>query len=885
MYISWTFIFCIVLHHRNFATGIVTSVSINGDDSVVEGKSITLKCVATCNNSTCTFKWNGPYLPSITSQPNLLLDKVNRNYSNKSYTCVVTDSGDNNRKEAKTSFVVFYGPDTVSIAAGPHLNVTVGVTYSSYDVSCKASNCYPPCNTFKWTKLRESTPISTQTRLFKIDKDIQKDDAGSYSCSASNDKSEPKTAPLTITVNYPPTVRLTWLENEKKLKCQAEGVPNNYDFQRIKQFMDTTFLKSYDVIQTDATATLTFKENTYQMTGKYICYVTNGIGSLQSGSISLKIEDKPQVVKHINHYNVSKGKNLDVNVELYSFPTVTKSQISVKSTSGRNPFIVSELKNKTVNVTFHGIPLDMPGQELVLSLKEALEEHFTNFTITIGNNFGSMTTDIIIYPEGPPDIPIIFSKSDTSPHSVSFLLVTGFFNGGGQTIVVEHRSGQSEWLNGTTKYAGEEKNKSMIVAVKRLDPETTYEFRAYAFNEYDCSNYTDVIKETTSAEERYTGAIVGGVIGAILLLVIIAGPLVWIRRKKRKEPNSGTYIKRNTDLTLKMPTSPEYENNYRSDQTMFTDEPGCPVTPDQPSNIYENTKLKTGFTPYDTPRSNQGLYQNPLSKSQHYDVPQQPKGEKCNEQSNNYLYDIPRSKKNIYQLPKPIKDVHKSNKIPSYGNSKFDRGHEGKELYDNPTSHGTSIRGDVSDNVDSIPSYLDLNNPNTNLVEEAYVDVTNPKGKPRLNKQGTSIDDDYLDMNEVNKIKESPYVNAKRASKPSEHLDNGCNKDEKDYQNVEHYKKSKGPPAVAKNKKPNKKANKEVNERIADTEEESKDYQNIEKYKQIPKQPSLESNELYMTMSTESKRESAISLPGFHAPPPPTVLEEEYMNIQIGKGK
>ncbi|XP_060568150.1 protein turtle homolog B-like isoform X4 [Ruditapes philippinarum] len=783
MYISWTFIFCIVLHHRNFATGIVTSVSINGDDSVVEGKSITLKCVATCNNSTCTFKWNGPYLPSITSQPNLLLDKVNRNYSNKSYTCVVTDSGDNNRKEAKTSFVVFYGPDTVSIAAGPHLNVTVGVTYSSYDVSCKASNCYPPCNTFKWTKLRESTPISTQTRLFKIDKDIQKDDAGSYSCSASNDKSEPKTAPLTITVNYPPTVRLTWLENEKKLKCQAEGVPNNYDFQRIKQFMDTTFLKSYDVIQTDATATLTFKENTYQMTGKYICYVTNGIGSLQSGSISLKIEDKPQVVKHINHYNVSKGKNLDVNVELYSFPTVTKSQISVKSTSGRNPFIVSELKNKTVNVTFHGIPLDMPGQELVLSLKEALEEHFTNFTITIGNNFGSMTTDIIIYPEGPPDIPIIFSKSDTSPHSVSFLLVTGFFNGGGQTIVVEHRSGQSEWLNGTTKYAGEEKNKSMIVAVKRLDPETTYEFRAYAFNEYDCSNYTDVIKETTSAEERYTGAIVGGVIGAILLLVIIAGPLVWIRRKKRKEPNSGTYIKRNTDLTLKMPTSPEYENNYRSDQTMFTDEPGCPVTPDQPSNIYENTKLKTG------------------------------------------------------------------------------------------------------DNVDSIPSYLDLNNPNTNLVEEAYVDVTNPKGKPRLNKQGTSIDDDYLDMNEVNKIKESPYVNAKRASKPSEHLDNGCNKDEKDYQNVEHYKKSKGPPAVAKNKKPNKKANKEVNERIADTEEESKDYQNIEKYKQIPKQPSLESNELYMTMSTESKRESAISLPGFHAPPPPTVLEEEYMNIQIGKGK
>jgi hypothetical protein len=93
-----------------------------------------------------------------------------------------------------------------------------------------------------------------------------------------------------LLVSDPPTVRLTWLENEKKLKCQAEGVPNNYDFQRIKQFMDTTFLKSYDVIQTEATATITFKDKTYQMTGRYICYVTNGIGSLQNGSTSLKIE-------------------------------------------------------------------------------------------------------------------------------------------------------------------------------------------------------------------------------------------------------------------------------------------------------------------------------------------------------------------------------------------------------------------------------------------------------------------------------------------------------------------------------------------------------------------------------------------------------------------
>ena len=78
------------------------------------------------------------------------------------------------------------------------------------------------------------------------------------------------------------------------------------------------------------------------------------------------------------------------------------------------------------------------------------------------------------------------------------MLVTGFFNGGEQTLVVEHRlEGHSEWSNETYKDVGVEKNERVMLEVVGLDPETDYEFRAYAFNMYDRSNYTDVVKGKT----------------------------------------------------------------------------------------------------------------------------------------------------------------------------------------------------------------------------------------------------------------------------------------------------------------------------------------------------------------------------------------------------
>lgn len=83
---------------------------------------------------------------------------------------------------------------------------------------------------------------------------------------------------------------------------------------------------------------------------------------------------------------------------------------------------------------------------------------------------------------------------------MTFTLVTGFYNGGSQTIVVEHKlaGNQSSWYNENKEYAGEDKSVTVTVVVEGLSAETLYEFRAFAYNEYDRSMYTDILQAETN---------------------------------------------------------------------------------------------------------------------------------------------------------------------------------------------------------------------------------------------------------------------------------------------------------------------------------------------------------------------------------------------------
>lgn len=96
-----------------------------------------------------------------------------------------------------------------------------------------------------------------------------------------------------------------------------------------------------------------------------------------------------------------------------------------------------------------------------------------------------------------------FSLVKKTHNSVKLKLVSGFFNGAPQTLVILYRKpgNKSEWLNGTSKEAGTEKDNLYELSIYGLDPEVTYEFKAYSYNKHAKSSYTRVITDTLYASK------------------------------------------------------------------------------------------------------------------------------------------------------------------------------------------------------------------------------------------------------------------------------------------------------------------------------------------------------------------------------------------------
>ena len=99
---------------------------------------------------------------------------------------------------------------------------------------------------------------------------------------------------------------------------------------------------------------------------------------------------------------------------------------------------------------------------------------------------------------GPPDPPIDLQITPTSHDTVTLTFRSGFFNGASQTFVVEYQSqAGTQWVNGSSVFAGTEKNITLSTTIGGLDPETFYTFRCYGYNIYDKGDYADNVTVTT----------------------------------------------------------------------------------------------------------------------------------------------------------------------------------------------------------------------------------------------------------------------------------------------------------------------------------------------------------------------------------------------------
>ncbi|XP_053400066.1 carcinoembryonic antigen-related cell adhesion molecule 5-like isoform X2 [Mercenaria mercenaria] len=381
-------------HNRN--AKVTSSPSITSNGPVKEGTRIKLTCTAKCDNSTCEYTWT-----SELTSPNktMILDiPVNRSYKNEEFKCTVRDTGDNDTKSVTKTFDVFYGPDKVTVAAGSSITVVEGELSDKRNLTCKALNCNPKCD-FTWT--RNEKNVSYTTALFPTNRQILRDNSSSYTCTASNVKTGSKaSSSVQIKVQYAPDVTLSWKKNENTLICRATGVPNDYTFSKIQQKVEDVLVKRHDVTVSGDTATLNLKDKDYQDTGKYECFVDNGIihyetkNKTRNKTTQIEVEDKPVLVSSKPSYNVSKGSSLNISLTLYSYPEA-QAYIDHQWAPIKSVFAAPE-----VEVKFHEIPVKIGGQEIILNLNEVLEKHFTKHTVYIKNIVGNISTDVTIFPEG-----------------------------------------------------------------------------------------------------------------------------------------------------------------------------------------------------------------------------------------------------------------------------------------------------------------------------------------------------------------------------------------------------------------------------------------------------------------------------------------------------
>ncbi|XP_078665042.1 hemicentin-2-like [Branchiostoma floridae x Branchiostoma belcheri] len=198
-----------------------------------EGQSTAIQCSAMANPA-ASFKWrkDGSGDPEVNGNI-LTLSQVSRD-SEGTYTCEASNTikGALETEEASVNLVVNY-PASVTVSSAM---VTVDEN-DDVSLSCTADS-KPPPTSFTWTDMN-GTPLDSQRDGFTLQAtipDITYQQAGSYTCTASNGVGDAGTAEVDVIVEYPPK-----FDHSRDpypvatgatvaLQCSASAVPNEITF-------------------------------------------------------------------------------------------------------------------------------------------------------------------------------------------------------------------------------------------------------------------------------------------------------------------------------------------------------------------------------------------------------------------------------------------------------------------------------------------------------------------------------------------------------------------------------------------------------------------------------------------------------------------------------
>ncbi|KAH3854239.1 hypothetical protein DPMN_096778 [Dreissena polymorpha] len=400
---------------------------------------------------------------------------------------------------------------------------------SNHTFSCDYSTCSVSAITctYSWNSSLITLPTDTSSKHITLTSIRREWNNAIINCNINVNGSSHVTAATRLNVQYGPLAAnipvkspYTVTEgNTTSIACQA---PACNPTCTAKWFNGSTQILS---------TTLFGEPVRRHFAGFYTCHVSNSVGN-RTSQLHLIVNYVPILLGHNRTYNVSKGYPLTVTIPVSACPAVLWKDIKIGDRFVNDNIIV--------NLT-NGIDVQQciasAIQTLSVVINATQEEHFRNFTVNFTNAVDTTTTHFAIFPQGPPDVPLRFDEKSTTYHSVTFVVESGFFNGGEQTFVLQYRRVNSDslWENGSIAYVGKEKNVEVAMTVDDLSPVTDYEFRVYAFNEYAQSKYSTVVQITTALHVgMVVGSVIGGVAGIVLIVLVVY--FVCLKQKHDKKP-------------------------------------------------------------------------------------------------------------------------------------------------------------------------------------------------------------------------------------------------------------------------------------------------------------------------------------------------------------
>ncbi|XP_060553987.1 hemicentin-1-like [Ruditapes philippinarum] len=599
-----------------------------------EGQSLNdITCSADCYPD-CTYTWRKTRHGQTTTVSSISVLSVGELHRENAalYTCIAKNPEkiSSSTTTKQTLVNVRYGPDSAVLSKTSPRTITEGD--KDEKIEC-TSDCYPGCS-YKWTKNTSSSAI-TSSRVLQLNT-VLRENAGDYKCISTNTAtsqfSKSAESTIKIIVQYAPDVNISLSTTSVKeresltLLCNGHGVPSSYIYTSLIQSSNNVVIPNNNtaVENTKKNSSLYFKSLRLDDTGTYTCTLNNGIYNLsgildQSGRRAIIVQVSPKILRDDLRFTGSTGDAINIEIPIYSnpvFDTIEIIRYDGQSISSDMYTVMDE----SVGTQFYGKDVTLQGNVIYLTLNDAREEDFGNYSFKITNVIDTTQTFVNVIAEGPP-LPPKFLQLLSEKNVLKFVWQKDF-NGGLQQYFIIQTSivGTETWTNLLNVSEVDSKyklNSTFYTAnITGLSPEK-YNARIVSINAIGSLGYTElattfVIEREFQATNRFhrTGTFVAVIITVVLIAAAICiGLFIWKKRKSAKEQANGNIYESTSrsDTTSQEPY--EVLHGFRDSNTSDTYDSLNTKQKDARINPFPNGRDDIALQTHDT-TDNVNMYEN-----------------------------------------------------------------------------------------------------------------------------------------------------------------------------------------------------------------------------------------------------------------------------------